>query len=183
MNNSEILAAAQKAADTAQAAAKEAGDKLAEIKESMAAKDWPQIGDEVWTIFCEGDLIAGRMREGNPALSARLDQGNVLPSKAEALAERDRRAATTKVLARIKGLNAEAGWVCDWSDFSQLKCQLGYDHVQGCIAVNFCWHTQSEPTSHFFCVEAGGVLLKELPPEILLMLGVNSEPSKHSPTD
>ena len=178
MNNSEILAAAQKAADTAQAAAgvaqeaaEDATYKLAELKESMAVKAWPQGGD---AYFCsEGtETIYGARWDGGSVDKARMAKGNVYRTHEEARQADAVLVATTKVLARIKELNAEAGWVCDWNDVNQAKGSLMYGHESAEIS-SVCWGTiQQLPTSHYFPTGVADALKEELTPEILLMLGV-----------
>ena len=188
MNNSEILAAAQKAADTAQAAAgvaqeaaEDATYKLAELKESMAVKAWPQRED---AYFCsEGtETIYGARWDGGSVDNKRMARGNVYRTHEEARQADAVLIATTKVLARIKGLNAEQGWVCDFSN-NEGKSRFIYNHQFKAVdGVSECTR-QSVESKYYFAESLYEQLKAELTPEILLMLGANSGPPKHSPTD
>ena len=187
MNNSEILAAAQKAADTAQAAAgvaqeaaEDATYKLAELKESMAVKAWPQGGD---AYFCsEGtETIYGARWDGCSVDRSRMAKGNVYRTRDEA-GQADRvLIATTKVLARIKELRGD--WVPDFIGSGSDKCSFMYDHQTNSLLLAINYTTQSAELKYYFPERIHKQLKEELHPEILLMLGVNSGPSKHSPTD
>ena len=142
-----------------------------EIKKLMDAekgKAWPQPGGRVYICDQEGaahDTVYDQFLWGGE-----LSQGNIFPTEAEAETESLRRAATTKVLARIKELNGD--WGCDFSDTDQIKFSFDYNHITEAVRVDYDYSLQRLPSTHYFPPHIKGQLLSELAPEILLMLGV-----------
>ena len=82
-------------------------------------KPWPQKGDQVYILPADGSVCGFLYNTLDEAYLDWLAQGNLFPTRSEAEAERDRRAAEHKVLTRLRELSGD--WVADWSDDRQCK--------------------------------------------------------------
>lgn len=99
-------------------------------------------------------------------------EGNVYPSKEEAQKVLDQRIATTKVLDRLRELDAGSDEV-DWSDKEQRRFVAFFSYEFDLLDVDHHWTTQYFPTNYYTTKRgAWETIISEMPEDVRLILGV-----------
>ena len=131
----------------------------------------PKKGESYWNINPCGDVFRYKVN-GHTKLETLMDTGNCFRTKKEAQAHVDKTKATVRVKNRIAELNAEQGWVADWENLNHVKytfcCGTRTNRLD---YIGFLTTRIAEPTL-FSSSKTIKTLIKEIPEDIKLMLGV-----------
>lgn len=129
-------------------------------------------GEEYWIVGVDKGVVDTFFETGCRIDEHRIAMGNCYKTEKDALAAMERQLATVRVLDRIAELNAEQGWVCDWSG-NGYRYHLGWRCGIPCC-VGAAGDIQTQPTTYYGSKETIGTVIKEMPGDIKLMLGVES---------
>lgn len=127
--------------------------------------------DRYWFINDHGEVVSlpdDRDEYGD----YRYSIGNYFRTKEEAKHALKRMIATQQIKDRIAELNAKRGWVADWSDANQSKGFLTYDYDIGKIGWDNWTTYQHVPKEFIGSPSVIKDLIKEMPEQIKLWLGV-----------
>lgn len=99
-------------------------------------------------------------------------KGNYFRTETEAQRALERMIATQQLKDRITELNAQQGWMADWSDENQDKFFPSFDYLRKELCSKASWTAYVAP-SEFACSHETLVKIKEeMPEQIKLWLGV-----------
>ena len=132
----------------------------------------PEARDTYWYVNSMGFIHTETWDELDTD-KAMFEMGNVYPTKEAAEQARDRQLATVKVVRRIAELNSDQGWVADWSDPDMYKYFACWEHGKGLRSTFISYHQSCYP-EWYGSKETIEAVIKDLPEEIRLMLGVES---------
>ena len=132
----------------------------------------PTVGGRYYSLAANG-IIFHSLWDDSVVDGGRYEIGNVYPTKQAAEQARDRQLATVKVVRRIAELNSDQGWVADWSDPDMYKYFACWEHGKGLRSTFISYHQSCYP-EWYGSKETIEAVIKDLPEEIRLMLGVES---------
>lgn len=144
----------------------------AEIEKLKNGGRWrAQIGDTYWMIEGAG-LVRESIDDEDEYDQYRFSIGNYHKTESEALAWRERQIATQQIKDRIAELNAQHGWVADWSDTSQAKYTFYYVSDAREIRDAHSYVVMYAPEEFHGSRETIKAVRKEMQPKIKLWLGI-----------
>lgn len=109
--------------------------------------------------------------ENNHRLDAAcFDLGNYYYTEQEALLARDKQLAYVRITDALR--DAEGDWVANWSNNSQSKCYIHYDHVASAVQLTYCRTTQIAPSELYSSKEAWEQVIATHADDIKLYLEV-----------
>lgn len=132
-------------------------------------KPWPQEGDIVFLLCHDGEIIKYRFNPGRLAHTKALSQGSVFPIREAAEAERDRRAAETRVLRRLDELRGD--WRPDWKSPEQRKYCPAISHQNDVVRIYYIALMQEAPANWYGPREAWEQVIEEMPNDVRRMMG------------
>lgn len=131
-------------------------------------KPWPQEDDVCFLLGDDGVILNSGYKPWSYHRKW-LEQGNLFATRAEAEAERDRRAAEHRVLTRLRELSGD--WVADWGDIEQGKFYPVMSHPNGSVRVYYTTLTQEAPARYYGPQEAWQQIIDEMLDDVKRMLG------------
>lgn len=101
-----------------------------------------------------------------------LRRGKIFDSREAAEYGEERRMATLRVTNRIMELNREEGWTTDWVNNTQRNYMFVWDHQLSSLKSLSVYGIQDHPNTHYGSRTVMDAVIKEMPEDCKLMLGV-----------
>lgn len=144
-------------------------EQLNAIPDDKPTGRWkPEFNDDYLILDNDGKVCEATWND-HAIDGERYALNNVYQTEEEAKKALEQKLATVRVLDRIAELNAQQGWVCDWSD-GEDKYYLGFDG-------GLCWAITDSfkvmPTQYYGSLKTIETVTKEMPEDCKLMLGVD----------
>lgn len=98
--------------------------------------------------------------------------GNYFRTESEAQHARNRMIATQQIKDRIAELNAQHGWVADWSDDQQSKYWVIFHRTNNKISLDSGYVHTWIPVEFYGSKQTAETVIKEMPEQIKLYLGI-----------